>query len=181
MFKLLVSHLPGWCESAGACGDLVVSPGSAAPGDSVWISGHAPLNRFEVGSHYFSGGIHLSRRAGTGFGHAVFVVKPAPTFASLGDTRPVAEFTAGAQPLAADPSDPDVVAWCAQGTIGISVDGARRTISTRAAGSVLGSERFVSEPPGPSPSCADVVPLSATTVEAGFDVSIKSHGSPPFY
>lgn len=182
-FRLEVERPPRWCVNGDSCATLRATPAHAAPNSTVRISGYAPIVGFDFGEqNQFLGSIQItpgrrheavrfttSRRGQTlaTFGAAPFAVRASPSFVSLGRVTPLFEVTDGQRPIAADPTDPRIVAWCdgARG-LTLSVDGARVTVPTKTVAAPLHAvsayrvgRRYI---------CTDVLPLSRSTVVAAF-------------
>jgi hypothetical protein len=185
-FTLRVARPTGWCRSSAACARLVAYPADAPAGAIVRVSGYAPLLEFDDGGSGFLGAAALTRSAGgrTGvrlmrsagrrvierIGPAPLVVLGRPYLAQLGRIRPREIIAGGATPIADDPADLRIVAWCAGDAIDVSQRGRLTHVSTRGVDAVLrrlhgmAPVRGAASPPG----CTDVMPLSATAMLAAF-------------
>ena len=149
-FGLHVPASPAWCPTAASCARLTLTPATAKQGAFLRVTGHAPLvsvigsdQPFVFELQVLTGvrkgpEVQFTRDEGgvsVTFGRAVLRVRPAPSFASLRSTAPIAgsETTAGLSRIAADPSDPSTVAWCGNGSISLSQAGVISGRSRRAA------------------------------------------------
>lgn len=196
-FRLEVTHRPAWCANLHSCGALRVFPRSAHPGAVIRISGHSPLIEFDSGKNRFYGQPEIRRASARGgsqlvisrgpgslatvtVGRAPLRVLAPLSFSSLTQAAPISEVSDGNTPIAADPRDPRIVAWCNAHSIGLSVDGARRAVSTARVKPLLTSGPYINMAGAPI-GCTDVMPLSATTLIAGFGVGLKRFPPPPGY
>lgn len=196
VFTLRSSGPPAWCPNSSDCGVLHVAPGSARPGGTVRVSGHLPLAAFVGPGQPLNYQLSIRRGRPHGpqlrlsvhdglttatVGHAALRVRSSPTFASLGSAvAPLAQTTGGLSAVASDPADPSVVAWCGDGTIGISRSGASSSISTATATTTLESMGFEVSSGSSAPTCSAVAPVPGAIV-AAFAVGLKPYGAPPTY
>lgn len=164
---------PRWCASVPTCAELTVSPRTAAPGDVVRVAGFAPLVsiigsdtpfdfQFEVRRGRGAGAqVQITRDAATGvvlarFGHAALAVAAPPSFASLPATAPLAETTDSLPAVAADPTDPAVLAWCTPHGVEVAGPGGERSVPTTAATAAVVRLGFAALTP---PACVAAVGL----------------------
>ncbi len=198
-FHLVVGASLSWCRAQAGCARLKVAPAEGIPGDVVKVTGVAPLVSISGADRPFvfelevlrgrPGGpeVHFRTRLGNinaTFGHGVLDVKAPPSFASLGDIAPLAEVSDRLPPIDADPAHPSTVAWCGDGTIGVSSAGATSMIPTAAAAdelTKLGFQVFAGQPL----SCQGVAPIdSASGSPAGVVAAFQTgpgNGGPPFF
>ena len=182
-FRLEDPHPPAWCRTPNACATLRVSPQAAPAGALVRVSGYAPLvewdhpvdaqfggNAAVVAGHpsgnevtLMPNGTQVSMR----FGRAALRVIGGRNLASLGRIEPQDEISDGQTPIAADPTNRRIVAWCAGSSIALLVDGARVAVPTAAAAAPLHAEGTY-QPGDGIYRCVDVLPLSRLNVLAAF-------------
>ena len=111
------------------CVYLQLRRGSAMPGQAVRVRGFAPftsnLIRLEVVPGEAKGPAVALRREPTGgfslrYGQADLVIRPAPTFSSLGRLAVLGEQSDGSTPVSVNPAAPSRIAWCGQGMVGLT-------------------------------------------------------------
>ncbi|MGA2013400.1 MAG: hypothetical protein ABSH51_23090 [Solirubrobacteraceae bacterium] len=191
-FALEVPAVPMWCLAASDCARLAVAPAEAEPGDVVKVTGDVPLvsvigsdrpfvTRFAVLPGRSSG---PQVDLGASSGRAPLDVQTPPSFAALGDTRPIAQLAGGLSAIAANPADPSIVAWCAGAGIGVSGAPRATTIPTTAVPAALAQLGFAATSGSPIP-CTAVAPIAApaggpVALAAAFSTSLPA-GGPPFY
>jgi hypothetical protein len=177
-----------------------VTPAAAPPGSVVRLTGFAPLVsiigsdepfvfQFEVlNGQPYGPEVRLGEfTAGPSalLGRAALEVLAPPSFASLHDTTPVAEVSAGLSPISAQPGAPSTVAWCAPGAVDVSNAGASTSVPASAAAAAL--TRMGLRPAGGSPLRCDTVALAgpsadpAAVMAAGFAAAPARYPGPPFY
>jgi hypothetical protein len=184
-FNLRISRRRAWCATAKTCATLSVYPRRVPAGALVRVSGYLPLAEFDDRGNAFLGHYAISRGGARASGLAItrgprrgsiehagpaaFTVIGGPTLRSLGSIRPKHLIASGPTEIAADPADRRIVAWCGTTGIDLSVAGQIRHVSTAGVAAVLGRlhELAVSGAVSP-PRCADVMPLSPTTLLAAF-------------
>jgi hypothetical protein len=159
---------PTWCLEQASCARLSVSPAVALPGAVVNVSGFAPLlmvigadQPYAYQLQTRSGGpsassVNFAEPNSIGaviaeLGQGALTVLAAPTFASLRNTKVVAEISDGFPAVVADPENPTTHAWCDRSTVVVSSANGTRAVSTSAATSTLrrmGLPPFDSANPG---------------------------------
>jgi len=139
-------------------------------------------------------------------GHAALVVMAPPSFASLGQLRPVSIESDGLSPISANPAAPNEVAWCSYGDVRISGPSGNFAIPTLGVQEALKGSGLSLAPFSTSPICDEVAlpppsnsldhfthyssnnfsssdaiqpPTTGKVVFAAFIV-ISPHGAPPY-
>ena len=199
-FHLRGAVAPSWCPAPSSCARLQVMPRAALPGDVVRVTGFAPLVSITGSDQPFAFQLEVLKgrprgpevRFGTFkavrsalLGRAAFDALAPASFASLGDTTPIAELSAGLSPISAQPGAASTVAWCAPGAVNVSSAGATTSIPTTAASATLTRMGFQAS--GGSPLRCDAVSLAgpvadpAAVVAVAFAAAPAKYGGPPFY
>jgi hypothetical protein len=192
-FRLQVRRSLAWCRTSSSCARLRVTPGRAAPGAVVNVTGFAPLVSI-IGSDQpfaFQFVVLNGRRHGPQvrlgtfeagpsavLGRAALDVVAPASFSSLRDTAPIDEVSAGLSPISAHPAVPSTVAWCAAGAVDVQSDGMSTSIPTDTAVGAL--TRLGVQPAAGVALRCDAVALAAV-VAAGFPAAPARYGGPPFY
>jgi len=199
-FHLRVPAAPSWCRMSSSCARLRVTPSAAAPGEVVSVRGFAPLvsiigsdQPFVFQFEVLNGRPHgpevefanVKAVSSALLGRTALDVLAPVSFASLRDTTPIAELSAGLSPLSAQPGVPSTVAWCAPGAVDVSYDGATTSIPTSAAVETL-SGMGLQSLGGAQARCAAAAlagPASdpAAVVAAAFAAAPARYGAPPIY
>lgn len=153
-FRLQGAPSIPWCVRAAACARLTASPTRVLPGDVVTVTGDAPIVSVIGSDQPFVFELHVASGVGTGstvsvarsaktaaalmdFGRATFTVGVPPALAALGSAPPAAIQVDGLAPIAAEPGDPSVVAWCGRGHVTVDGPGGRRAVPIAAAATTL--------------------------------------------
>ncbi len=150
------------CQSVPGCAHLNTSPEVASPGQVVRLSGYAPLAGTNTEGEHLTGGyvegergglpgpaVRFSTRNGpvgaltveVRSGDAPVLVKPAPTWASLGRLRPIGEVAGAQLPISSNPADPSTVAWCAGSYVDVQGPGGTAKVPTTGATALLRGDR----------------------------------------
>ena len=184
-FRLVDAHAPRWCRRQSACATLSISRRSVPPGTLVRLSGYVPLVTFDAVGNVglFAGTVNILSGSHSGpevsltrqgtevsatFGHAALRVVGGAQLASVGSLQGAGLAHNRVTPIAADPADPRIVAWCETNSIVLADGGRRVTVPTASAAPVLKGEGMY-QPGEPLQSgCEDVLPLGRRTLLAAF-------------
>ncbi len=166
------------------CVYLQLRRGSALPGQAVRVRGFAPFTSNLIGLEVVPGeakgpAVALRREPKGGFslryGQADLVVRPAPTFSSLGRLTVLGEQSDGSTPVSLNPAAPSRIAWCGQGVVGLtdSTGAALGSVSTAGVASAISDAGIGYGLYPETARCDDVaLPSAGPALFAAFSVAI---------
>jgi len=167
-----------------SCVYLQLRRSSALPAETVRLRGFVPLTSNFFGVEVVPGkaegpAVALRREPKGGFvlryGQADLVVRPAPTFSSLGRLTVLGEQSDGPTPVSANPAAPSRIAWCGQGMVGLadSNGAALGSVSTAGVASAISDAGIGYGMYPDTARCADVaLPSAGPALFAAFSVAV---------